>query len=270
MGRRRRNMKQQFRICNASRMTEATREELSEAVRKGMDVSYNPSTDEMTFTFHDTSRYYPAVFDKNTIDGARRIILTKENNVDTDTRWNRETPALMDAMERAFGHNGTLVDYGCGIGRLSKGLCDIGFNVVGVDMSASMRRMAMDYVSSDRFSVVSPEEFKQMVADGFRCDFAIAVWVLQHCENPWMTFNLIRDSMKDGGLFFILNNSRGRALPVVTNGQFSWRDDKLDVFGIIEANMEKVEDISLPPEAIGLKDEFYKACLYRKPSNVQH
>ena len=267
-------MKMGFRIVNASKLAELQPKELLDEIRKGLDVTYNADDDEMVLLFKSQSgggagwRFVPSVFNPKSLQDAKEIILTEENGVKTDVRWEKETPVLMRELRRMFGRYGkgrTVVDYGCGIGRLSKGLCSSGYNVVGVDMSEQMRAMAVEYVNSRRFSVVSPEEFEGMVATGFRCDIAIAVWVLQHCLEPEKTFNLIRESMKSDGLFFIMNNSKSRALPSIVNGAFKWFDDGKDIFGIVEKSMEKEKDVEIATKDIGLVRGFYKAMLYRKP-----
>jgi cyclopropane fatty-acyl-phospholipid synthase-like methyltransferase len=53
-----------------------------------------------------------------------------------------------------------VLDYGCGIGRLAKAMIDAsGCSVVGLDTSPEMRKLADDYVGSDRFIAVSPSQF---------------------------------------------------------------------------------------------------------------
>jgi 2-polyprenyl-3-methyl-5-hydroxy-6-metoxy-1,4-benzoquinol methylase len=74
-----------------------------------------------------------------------------------------------------------VLDYGCGIGRLSKApIARHGCNVVGVDISPSMRSMAVGYVDSERFSAWSREELDEKLGVGVAFDLAIWVRVLQH------------------------------------------------------------------------------------------
>ena len=95
------------------------------------------------------SRIYDAsVFDVANVDEAKRIILTPENST-TEERWQVETPYLAALItEHLPIDRGTLLlDYGCGIGRMSKALIERKrCKVVGADISASMRALAGAYV----------------------------------------------------------------------------------------------------------------------------
>lgn len=70
--------------------------------------------------------YRPDVFDGTDIDSAMRIILTEEAGTTTEERWQRETPYLVNEIGRALelDAQSRVLDYGCGIGRIAKGLID--------------------------------------------------------------------------------------------------------------------------------------------------
>jgi len=124
-------------------------------------------------------RYFPEVYNVADEDSARQIILTNDGEgADTTTRWAAETPYLIELFQTMLNlrPDTLLLDYGCGIGRLSKAVIDaFGCSVVGLDASASMRKLALDYVGSDRFTIVSPVQFDTLVAAGLRVHAAIAV-----------------------------------------------------------------------------------------------
>jgi trans-aconitate methyltransferase len=104
-----------------------------------------------------------------------------------------------------------VVDYGCGVGRLSKALIErYDCLVLGVDSSASMRSLATDYVGSGAFSVVSRRTFDALSRGGFKADAAVCVWVLQHCLQPAADIGLIRRALEDGCGLAVVNNL-GRA-----------------------------------------------------------
>ena len=136
----------------------------------------------------NTARYNPEVFNVADMKQAKEIILTNEGpGANSETRWAFETPYLVELMLQTFSLRSDMVvlDYGCGIGRMAKALIEAsGCSVIGVDISASMRRLAIDYVQSDRFLAVSPGQFDTLVRVGLRVHTAIAIWVLQHCFNP--------------------------------------------------------------------------------------
>ena len=42
--------------------------------------------------------YNPKVFEQENIENAKKIILTKEDNLETDERWEKETPFLVEEI----------------------------------------------------------------------------------------------------------------------------------------------------------------------------
>lgn len=157
------------------------------------------------------------MFDVTSLAEARHIILTPEaDGFDTDRRWEEETPYLASLITSELGLTaGSLVlDYGCGIGRLSRALIEeSGCSVVGVDTSQNMRMLALRYVNSPRFTAVAPEMLDTLVQErGLLFDRAIAVWVLQHCPHVEDDIQRIREGLRTGGKLFVLNE-RGRCVP---------------------------------------------------------
>ena len=129
--------------------------------------------------------YYKDMFKVQDLEQAKNIILTEEQQGgDYRQRWERETEYMKTLFAGGLGDlNGkTVLDFGCGIGRLSKALLEqYDCRVLGVDISPDMRRMAAEYVNSDRFSVISYEMFCALAErGGLKADCAIAVYVLQH------------------------------------------------------------------------------------------
>lgn len=114
--------------------------------------------------------YTPSVFDKDSIREAKSIILTDEDST-TEERWEKETPYVAQRAINFMEINGEslIVDFGCGIGRISRALIEkTGCSVLGVDISTSMRAQALEYVNDERFSTVSPDLLVQMIKKGFR------------------------------------------------------------------------------------------------------
>lgn len=128
------------------------------------------------------ANYIPDFFECDTVDKAREIILTGNDTMSTEDRWREETTFLAEEMGREFNITSSdlILDYGCGIGRVAKALIErYGCRVMGLDISASMRKMALEYVNSQQFSVVSPQDFDLLVQGGLRVDHTYAIWVLQ-------------------------------------------------------------------------------------------
>jgi SAM-dependent methyltransferase len=189
------------------------------------------------------THYYPNVFEVADERRAKEIILTNEGpGADTEIRWAKETPYVMQLITKAFELRSDMVvlDYGCGIGRMAKAMIEAtGCSVIGMDISASMRALAIDYVQSDRFVAVSPGQFDILVASGLRVHAGIAVWVLQHCLAPAEDIARIRDSLRAGASLFVLNMLK-RAIPVMADvarqsATFRWRSDGIDVAALLRS-----------------------------------
>jgi len=163
-------------------------------------------------------RYAPGVFECDTEDQAKAIILTPEAGVSPATRWAKETPYLADLIGP---QTGVLLDYGCGIGRMAKAVLERSpgiTEVIGVDQSVSMRTMAPRYVDDPRLTVLSHDSLKYVQGSA---DAAIAVWVLQHCVGPAVDLARIRDILKPGAILHVVNDFE-RAVPVT--GGWWFRD----------------------------------------------
>src|SRR5438132_400515 len=114
--------------------------------------------------------YRPEVFTASSIPEAMRLIVTPEPGTTTAERWRKETPYLVEDCGRllGIGPDTCVLDYGCGIGRVAKGLIErFGCRVVGVDFSPSMRLLAPDYVLSERFTAWSVATLDRMIEKGF-------------------------------------------------------------------------------------------------------
>jgi SAM-dependent methyltransferase len=178
---------------------------------------------------YDPGRY----IDIETVDEAVNIITTGTEGLTAQQRWENETPALMALIEKYIQKESIVLDYGCGIGRLSKPLivkhqC----KVVGVDISANMRALASSCVDSPMFVAVDPLMFDVLV-NGIKFDAAISVWALQHCVDLEAVIERLHHSVRIGGNLFVTNNKGGRCLPV-EGGE--WADDGLDIEAMIKSS----------------------------------
>jgi SAM-dependent methyltransferase len=210
------------------------------------------------------AQYYPNVFETPDIDRAKAIILTNEGpGSDTETRWAVETPYLLHLIQSSapVGPETIILDYGCGIGRMAKALiAATGCSVIGVDISPSMRALAKEYVGSQRFVIVSPEQLDVLIRAGTRVHLAIAIWVLQHCFAPANDIARIKAAMAVGGHLCVLNMPH-RAVPAVTDAtaesasRFLWAADGIDIAALLRENFvvrsEISPDIASIPSADG-------------------
>lgn len=180
--------------------------------------------------------YNPAIFNVNDIPQAMSIILTPEGST-TQQRWETETPYLADLIKEQFalGPDSLVLDYGCGIGRVSRELIlRHGCRVVGVDISPSMRALSVIYARSERWMCCSPEMLDGLVARGMRFDAALAIWVLQHCMEPASDIARLKAALDGGGSLFVAN-ATGRSVPTVEKG---WLNDGLDVKSMLAAEFD--------------------------------
>jgi SAM-dependent methyltransferase len=210
------------------------------------------------------SRHRPEVFDVVDEAEARAIILTPEGGRSTETRWEQETPYLARLAIEALGPRPgmRIVDYGCGIGRLARELiASTGCDVVGVDISPSMRELAVRYVGSRSFEAIDAPSLARRTAGGERCDGAIACWVLQHCMDAAGELDVIRAALRPGGRFLVVNNLR-RAMP----SDRGWVDDGIDVAALLDVRFRRIERRALDPAAVGdaVATHAY-AAVYERP-----
>ena len=214
--------------------------------------------------------YFPGIFNVNDIPQAMRIILTPEQGSSTDERWKIETPYVANLIHDslAITNETIIVDYGCGIGRMAKELITRhGCRVVGVDISPSMRALAVIYVQSDRFFACSPLMLDAMTIRGFRFDAAISIWVLQHCYQPGDDVARIRNSLKADGRLFVLNNI-DRVVPTVESDKFNWATDNIDIKSMLTREFELEKDGRLPREVLGSLTDLSFWASFRQRGSV--
>ena len=171
--------------------------------------------------------YQPEIFDVCTVAEAVEIIVTATEGTTAQERWEKETPFLVGDIGKhlALTSETTVLDYGCGIGRVAKGLIDTyGCRVIGVDFNPSMRQLAPEYVLSERFVIWSPEVLEKMIAKGFRVDAAVCLWVLQHVLDVKEIVDRLAKVLNPGGLLYVLG-SKTRCVPT----DRGWADDGVDV-----------------------------------------
>jgi 2-polyprenyl-3-methyl-5-hydroxy-6-metoxy-1,4-benzoquinol methylase len=152
--------------------------------------------------------YTPGIFDQNSIAAAKQVILTVPLDI-ADEFWRRATVATGDLIMEAMRptRDDVLLDFGCGIGRLAKELiARTGCRIVGVDISDAMRRYATEYVASDRFSVLSSEEFAKLAANRAQVfSGAYSIIVLQHVLEPQSELRRIAAACTADAPFFVYN-----------------------------------------------------------------
>lgn len=198
----------------------------------------------------------PSFFDRTNIEIAKEAVLTAESGVSSQTRWESETPWLLNLISKHIKPGKLIVDYGCGVGRLSGPLVHSGFPVIGVDTSSTMRQHATDIIANERFVAMTPAMFDQLVGIGIRADCVLAVWTLQHCFDLDLEVERINRVLNRGGVVGIAD-MRHRAVP--TNQ--GWINDGKNVKETLSRYFTLIQQYSFsPPNAPqNLRDNAYIA-----------
>ncbi len=215
-------------------------------------------------------QYNPKIFDVQTVEDAKKIILTPEAGMGTNERWEKETPFLKDDIGAFFKNltkESVVIDFGCGIGRVSKEIiAKIGCKVIGVDISESMRKMAVEYVKSPLFEAISPAELREKILDGLRVDGIFSIWVLQHSSDPISDVALLKASLKKDGLFYVLNN---KISAVPTNK--GWVNNGINILALLEFHFINLQTSQLPQEIAKEKlhsETFIAKLINNKPKTI--
>lgn len=183
--------------------------------------------------------FNPDVFAVNSLEEAKNMVVGPLGFRDKDgkvvlfepmeNRWVNETKYTIQLISEKFNFEKTskVFDYGCGCGRLSKGLIDkFGCQIMGIDQSDSMKKIALDYVNSSQFAVCYPEQIPQL---NFKADFCFSVFVLQHSGNPERDIELIYNSLGVGAKFFIINED----IRFVPTKELGWANDGKDIKAMV-------------------------------------
>lgn len=174
-------------------------------------------------------------FSPRNLDQAKSVILTAEDTT-TERRWEIEAPYLVDIMldHINLGALSRVMDYGCGIGRISKELiarCDC--RVYGVDFSPAMRALAAGYVEHPHFLSCAPE----MIVDLPNMDAVVCVWVLQHIPDPEPIILRLAHKLRQGRRAFIVNSHK-QVFPI-SDGRWLINDE-VDVLKLFRSHMKEV------------------------------
>ena len=205
--------------------------------------------------------FQPGVFDVSNLEEAMRIILTSEAGFSPRERWEQETPLMGEMLAKRLSpsSNQTVIDYGSGVGRLAKQLIErTGCNVIGVDISRSMRVLSHMYCESDCYFSCSKNSLQTLIKGGLRANAAFSVWVLQHAENPERDIDLIYDALADDANFLVVNLN-SRCLPT----DQGWQDDGINVKQLIEHRFQVIQYFAVPEGAVTARELSFFG-LYRK------
>ncbi|RBL88005.1 class I SAM-dependent methyltransferase [Chitinophaga flava] len=106
------------------------------------------------------------------------------------------------AVAERAGDKASVLDVGCGNGVISRHLGQLGFNVLGIDVSEQAIARAKELNTSPRvsFEVLSAE---QLVAQGNTFDVIVCSEVLEHLHQPSSLLATLHQSLKEDGILVV-------------------------------------------------------------------
>lgn len=210
-------------------------------------------------SYPENMEYAPYIFNKNTMDAAKSLIVGSVTHLSMSDKWELETDWLAPYLE--FG-DGLVIDYGCGVGRLAKLIKQ---PVLGVDISPDMRTLALDYVSRYDFDAVNPVTFMLLVKSGMRAHGALAVWSLQHIPNPSMEIEILAKALVGGSKLLVVNNADERFVPVryVQTDAYAWINDGVDIDPMLNAHFSLQSETLIPQSIVGDSSDYLRIYIRR-------
>lgn len=178
--------------------------DLRDRVRRQGEYDYKMKRDRIS-PLDYTTRY-----DHKSVRKAKKSILW-------DDDWREATRATVAILRELdlLGPGRTIVDYGGGIGRISRAVLEnSGSRVILVDRSPEMRAHAVNYVPkkltrSGRLTIWSDEEFLEKVPDlKEKIDLILFIEALQHIPEPILEeiFPRMIAVLPATGRIFVLGN----------------------------------------------------------------
>ena len=180
--------------------------------------------------------YIKEVFDPVNFEHAKNIALSRDSR--EQYKFENETDFFVNFIrtKNIITHDSLVLDFGCGMGRISKKLIEVfGCRVIGTDISQGMLRFAQQYVNDpDKFETKPHHDICDI-------DVIIASLVLQHVQNPELEIRNLFSILKPKGRVVLLNESK-RFVPagVDKNGFVIWNDDGVVINDVMNKHFKNV------------------------------
>lgn len=203
----------------------------------------------------------------NFADGVHSVV-GDCNGYTAQQRFDLETPIFSKAINSHIEKDHKVIlDYGCGVGRIAREILRINktVNIIGLDASKDERRLANEYVSSDRFKTIEPEELCESV------DLIYCIYVIQHIPAIELRQAIERMHfyLKPGGKLIYCSSDHRLA---VSYGNKFIDDGILGVFPRIEINrlFENKADLFNLSEQPKIIKDIVTADGLEKPKCIPH
>jgi len=131
-------------------------------------------------------------------------------------------PYLLDdtMLPADYFKDKVVLDAGCGIGRLSYALAELGAEVVSMDYNDNAVRIAHEYFKDNpKVSVIQADILNPPLKPG-SFDFIISFGVLHHTGNSKAAFDQCVPLVKNGGIFFVMLYEKYNRFKIWFTNQF--------------------------------------------------
>lgn len=186
-------------------------------------------------------KYNPNLFTPIDLEHAKDIVITPDSN-DPHKFENFTNEAIrLIANANIVNETSYVVDFGCGMGRMSKAIIDkFNCEVIGVDINLPMLKLATMYVNNPNKFVTCNKVDKDN-----SIDVCLAMFVIQHVLDPKQEIKNIADILKPYGYFVLLNEPTLRLVPggQAEDKSIVWYTDGFDIYSEVEKYFNKVQSV---------------------------
>ena len=185
------------------------------------------------------------LFKPKSFEESKHAVVGDCNGVPTQQRWKEETPLFAQAISSYLKQGDvSVLDYGCGSGRLAKEVLKVNpeVSIIGIDDSTDQLRLAREYINDNRFIPMFPEQLDQKV------DLAYCVYVLQHIPAIAIreVLQRIYTYLKDDGTFVYCSSDYRMAIRFDGGGFFDDRFLGVNLQEEIGRYFDRVGDLFAP------------------------
>jgi 2-polyprenyl-3-methyl-5-hydroxy-6-metoxy-1,4-benzoquinol methylase len=136
-------------------------------------------------------------------------------------------PSVKEAVERHIFKQRRAFDLGCGNGSVSKRLHDLGFQIVGVDLSESAIRVASANYPQLKF--YKGDAYSDLAASYGQFPLVVSLEVVEHCYDPRRFARTLYTLVEEGGIAIVSTPYHGylKNLALAIGGKWNEHLDPL-------------------------------------------
>lgn len=185
--------------------------------------------------------YNPNLFTPKDLNHAKDIVITPDpvDPLKFENFTNEAIKIITNA--NIINETSCVVDFGCGMGRMSKAIIDtFKCEVIGVDINLPMLKLATMYVNNpNKFVTCNSIDKDDSI------DVCLAMFVIQHVLDPKLEIKKIADILKPNGYLVLLNEPNVRLVPggQAEDSSIIWFTDGFDIYPEVEKYFNKVMSV---------------------------